>query len=289
MLAPIWPMALLLISVIDIALLAATTELRPWQTDSGMTLALILGSLTCWLALLWQCQQLRQHPPIYSWLVLGFSGLYLANLLYAFDLLFVIKLNHYLMYALGFAMIGAMMLWQGITRMIQSLQDHSQLISKISHQDLVSSVAQHAELYQTRKPMQAPKTVVVLVIAIDRFSPIQDKLGAAAAQYVQLSLAQLITENIRQQDWLSPLEPGWMMLYLPNVDSQDAALKAEHIRLLVTEHIIHCSGQPLRVTLTIAHGQLPHEHVNDYLEAARAQIESTKAAGNKVFAIASET
>ncbi|WP_168195156.1 hypothetical protein [Shewanella sp. SNU WT4] len=45
-----WPIALVLITIIDVALLAATTELSPWQNVDGgshsLTILCLLISLT---------------------------------------------------------------------------------------------------------------------------------------------------------------------------------------------------------------------------------------------------
>ncbi|QDF66512.1 GGDEF domain-containing protein [Shewanella sp. SNU WT4] len=238
-----------------------------------------------------QAKKLSAYPHIYSNFTLGASGLYIANLLYLFDNTFVISLAYFDFFPLVFAMLGGITLSQGCYRLIQSMQVQGQLIGKMSQQDLRSKVSQHAKLYQTRKSLtSAPSStsiskVAILLIAIDKFDSIEKELGINAAQFVQLSLSQIVTENIRQQDWLSPLEPGWLLVYLPNMALTDVNLKAQHLRLLVTDEFIHFSGQPLRITLSIAYGEIAEQALADVVTAAKSQILSDCAQGNKVVPI----
>jgi diguanylate cyclase (GGDEF)-like protein len=122
----------------------------------------------------------------------------------------------------------------------------------------------------------------VLVMDIDRFKAVNDRLGHAVGDAVLTEVAHTIDGSIRGDiDVLARYGGEEFVAVLPETDSAGAIAAAEKIRSIVADSAFESEGEHLRVTISIGIASCPEDARNDrgVFLAADAAMYRAKAAG----------
>ncbi len=109
---------------------------------------------------------------------------------------------------------------------------------------------------------QAHGTVFSLMILdIDHFKHINDRLGHIAGDQVLIQLAKLLQQEIRSIDIVARYGGEEFIILLPNTWIEGALVLAERIRKKVQQHPFNALDQSLKVTLSIGVGECPRHAI----------------------------
>jgi diguanylate cyclase (GGDEF)-like protein len=154
-----------------------------------------------------------------------------------------------------------------------------------------SAFARRTEGLLERRRQQEVQHVAVLMLDLDHFKSINDHHGHATGDRVLRRVAELLRQQLRQEDLLCRLGGEEFTALLPSISIEEAAHIAERLRgqieqlPLTTEH-----GEPLRVTISIGVGQLGDSADELALEHALARADEAlyraKAQGRNRVALA---
>lgn len=78
----------------------------------------------------------------------------------------------------------------------------------------------------------------LILIDIDHFKDVNDKWGHDIGDYVLITLADLVQENLRATDTLGRWGGEEFMILLPHTTMAQAILKAEQLRLIIEQHVL---------------------------------------------------
>jgi diguanylate cyclase (GGDEF)-like protein len=112
---------------------------------------------------------------------------------------------------------------------------------------------QHALSQEIERVQRYGEAVAVLLIDIDDFKQINEKLGHAIGDVALKELARRIRGSVRGVDCIGRLGGDEFMLLLPNVaDTSEVVRIAERVRLLIATSIIQHTGGTISLTASIA-------------------------------------
>src|SRR5688572_1600428 len=145
------------------------------------------------------------------------------------------------------------------------------------------------ELHAAKK-QGAPLSL--LFLDIDHFKRLNDTYGHAAGDVVLAEVAQLLGENVREEDFVARFGGEEFVVLLPGVDSCEALALAERLRALVAAHrfavgeenAIGAGGETVRCTVSAGAASFP-EHARDgqtLVEQADAAMYRAKQTRNAV-------
>ena len=92
----------------------------------------------------------------------------------------------------------------------------------------------------------------VMVIDLDRFKSVNDRLGHAAGDAVLVEVARRLQANLREGDLLARIGGEEFLVALPCTSFNDACIAADRLCRAIEENPIHLGlAPPLRVTISI--------------------------------------
>jgi diguanylate cyclase (GGDEF)-like protein len=95
----------------------------------------------------------------------------------------------------------------------------------------------------------------VIMVDIDNFHTINDKLGFQNGDHVLSTIVQIIKKIIRNVDFLSRLSGDRFLLILPNTNLREAQELAERIRIQIFERTSRLKNLSEGITATLSVGQ----------------------------------
>jgi diguanylate cyclase (GGDEF)-like protein len=101
-----------------------------------------------------------------------------------------------------------------------------------------------------RLPREAPSGSAYVIIDIDHFKQVNDRLGHLAGDEVLTSVAQAMTRQLGRNAILARMGGEEFGLYLPAATEADAVQVAEQLRLAIASLSIAHDGNPIGVTLS---------------------------------------
>jgi len=133
-------------------------------------------------------------------------------------------------------------------------------------------------LAQARRELQP---VSILMLDIDNFKEINEKLGQDAGDLVLRQMADFLRRNIRLSDAICRYGGDEFIGVLPNTPSSGALILAERWRIGISEHPIDLGGAPVRITISLALVTFPTNanDADEMLLVADQVLTSAKAAG----------
>ncbi len=105
----------------------------------------------------------------------------------------------------------------------------------------------------------------ILMIDIDEFKKINDSYGHNYGDKVIKVVAECLKLNVRVYDIVGRWGGDEMIIVAPNLDSEQAVLLAERLRMLVERSIVPGPDKPLTVTVTIGVAQAKSDDTIDVL------------------------
>jgi diguanylate cyclase (GGDEF)-like protein len=122
----------------------------------------------------------------------------------------------------------------------------------------------------------------LLVLDLDYFTTVNDRLGHAAGDNVLKEVAALIQENVRAVDAVGRFGGEQFAVVLPHTDVEMAETLAERIRADIERHAFAVKDGQVRITVSIGIASL-HDvsitNVDRWIAAADAALSEAKAQG----------
>ena len=126
----------------------------------------------------------------------------------------------------------------------------------------------------------------IVMMDIDHFKDVNDTYGHEAGDIVLKMLAQLVTTQSRQGDFVCRFGGEEFVLVMPNISIDIARERANNLHRSITTEIIPFRGQHLTITISMGISWFPAhgEKKEDLLRAADRALYAAKRAGrNRVF------
>ena len=122
---------------------------------------------------------------------------------------------------------------------------------RLAHVDFLTGAANRRSLPRTFEAARG-RPLALLAVDIDRFKPINDRLGHAAGDAVLVTVAERLLAAVRSGDAVVRVGGEEFLVVLPDVTSLTAATGiAEALRSAIESSPIHAGGGPLDVTVSI--------------------------------------
>jgi len=99
-------------------------------------------------------------------------------------------------------------------------------------------------------PLPQP-SIAVLLIDVDRFKSINDRLGHAIGDAVLREIAERLLGHVRSSDMVVRVGGEEFAVLMPGADRSTAATVAERLRAVVEERPFALGPEPLRVTISV--------------------------------------
>ena len=138
---------------------------------------------------------------------------------------------------------------------------------------------------EVRRGRRYTYPVSLLLVDIDNFSPMAERLESEVLDNVLRQLAGLILEAIRDTDIAARIEADDFGILLVHSDRDSAVPIGERIRQEVSDATFGTPGQPLRLTVSVGVAGVPHDasDAQRLKEAAFGAIADARAkGGNRV-------
>ncbi len=165
-------------------------------------------------------------------------------------------------------------------------QNYYEYLREISVQDPLTRIPNRRYLdeYMVReiaRTRRYDRSLSLLMIDVDHFKRVNDTYGHVCGDAVLRDLAQVISNRLRQSEFLARYGGEEFALLLPETDVQGAALVAEQVRALVDGHDFCCGDEVIPVTISVGVGAWTPSmtQASDLIEAADAKLYQAKHAG----------
>jgi two-component system cell cycle response regulator len=120
----------------------------------------------------------------------------------------------------------------------------------------------------------------VLMLDVDRFKVINDRLGHRAGDEVLREVGRRLTERLRDADLGGRLGGDELRAVLPATNAEGAGILAESVRASIAAEPVETSCGPIDVTVSIGSAMLqPADDVAQLIERADGALYAAKAAG----------
>ncbi|HKA14135.1 MAG TPA: diguanylate cyclase [Myxococcota bacterium] len=140
----------------------------------------------------------------------------------------------------------------------QRLQQANEILNQLSITDGLTKLHNHRffQDHLTREIRRVERTqepLAILVIDIDDFKRLNDRLGHAAGDEILVRIAQILNGAVRGSDLCARYGGEEFVILAPTTDAPGAYLLAEKVRTAIAESsfIVDDSLRPLRVTVSV--------------------------------------
>jgi diguanylate cyclase (GGDEF)-like protein len=138
------------------------------------------------------------------------------------------------------------------------LQQANEVLNQLSITDGLTRLHNHRffQDHLTREIRRVERTqepLAILVIDIDDFKRLNDRLGHAAGDEILMRIAQILNGAVRGSDLCARYGGEEFVILAPSTDAQGAYALAEKVRTAIAESsfIVDDSLRPLRVTVSV--------------------------------------
>jgi len=176
----------------------------------------------------------------------------------------------------------------------KSIQGLHLLAEKLSRIDTLTQLSNRRAFFEmASEAMEGFRAgtyqLYVLMIDIDYFKSVNDKLGHAGGDEVLKSIAQVISNETRTVDFCARLGGEEFALIVKTSDRLDAQNFSERLRLAIENKVIILQSGEVSVTVSIGLASVSNQDsdIDDALERADMALYSAKASGRNRVEIAS--
>ncbi len=173
-----------------------------------------------------------------------------------------------------------------ITAANQAMQQQNQLLQKLSITDGLTSLYNRTKLNtilseQLARFKRHNRPFCLLMIDVDYFKTINDKLGHIVGDRILVTVASVLLKSIRTIDYAARYGGDEFMVILTETDSSAATKTAERIRAEVSAACLAFKEQPVHITLSIGITQSRRADTmpNDLIARADAALYEAKESG----------
>lgn len=173
-----------------------------------------------------------------------------------------------------------------ITAANQAMQQQNQLLQKLSITDGLTGLYNRTKLNtilseQLARFKRHNRPFCLLMIDVDYFKTINDKLGHIVGDRILVTVASVLLKSIRTIDYAARYGGDEFMVILTETDSSAAIKTAERIRAEVSAACLAFKEQPVHITLSIGITQSRRADTmpNDLIARADAALYEAKESG----------
>lgn len=173
-----------------------------------------------------------------------------------------------------------------ITAANQAMQQQNQLLQKLSITDGLTGLYNRTKLNtilseQLARFKRHNRSFCLLMIDVDYFKTINDKLGHIVGDRILVTVASVLLKSIRTIDYAARYGGDEFMVILTETDSSAAIKTAERIRAEVSAACLAFKEQPVHITLSIGITQSRRADTmpNDLIARADAALYEAKESG----------
>lgn len=175
----------------------------------------------------------------------------------------------------------------------QAMQQQNQLLQKLSITDSLTGLYNRTKLNtilieQLARFRRNDRTFCLLMIDVDHFKTINDKLGHITGDKILITVASALLKSIRTIDYAARYGGDEFMAILTETNSSAAIKTAERIRSEVSAACSALEEHPIQITLSIGITQSHHDDTTPGDLIARADValyEAKKRGRNRVHCI----
>lgn len=131
---------------------------------------------------------------------------------------------------------------------------------------------------------RSPSNLTFMLMDIDYFKQVNDQYGHDIGDRVLGGVSQMLTDSMREQDFIGRWGGEEFLAVLPETDIEQAAVSAERIRKAIESLVIESDGKLINVTISIGITQYRAEELlsNAIARADHALYEGKSAGRNRV-------
>ena len=177
--------------------------------------------------------------------------------------------------------------------LIRQLETQADMLNKLAAFDELTSLYNRRALFhaletELTRTKRYQHSLSVLMIDVDHFKLINDRLGHAAGDAVLRELAQRFRDCLRVMDAVGRYGGEEFCVVLPETNLLGAIRAGERVRSVVGDQPFEIMGAPLQVTVSIgvsAYTPVPADAAPDLLaQADSALLEAKRTGRNRVIA-----
>lgn len=168
----------------------------------------------------------------------------------------------------------------------QAMQQQNQLLQKLSITDGLTGLYNRTKLNtilseQLARFKRHDRPFCLLMIDVDYFKTINDKLGHIVGDRILVTVASVLLKSIRTIDYAARYGGDEFMVILTETSSSAAIKTAERIRAEVSSACLTFKEHPVHITLSIGITQSRHDNItpNDLIARADAALYEAKESG----------
>jgi diguanylate cyclase (GGDEF)-like protein len=167
----------------------------------------------------------------------------------------------------------------------EQLQQANEVLEQLSITDGLTKLHNHRYFQETltreiKRVSRTGEALAMLLIDIDDFKALNDRLGHAAGDAVLVRIARILNESVRESDVLARYGGEEFVVLAPGTDLEGVAYLAEKVRTSVAESSfgVDPSGEPMRVTVSIGIAEYAGDR-RGFFDTADRALYRAKAAG----------
>jgi diguanylate cyclase (GGDEF)-like protein len=167
----------------------------------------------------------------------------------------------------------------------EKLQQANEVLEQLSITDGLTKLHNHRYFQETlsreiKRVSRTHETLALMLIDIDDFKALNDRLGHAAGDAVLVRIARILNESVRESDVLARYGGEEFVVLAPGTDLEGVAYLAEKVRTAVAEASfgVDPAGETMRVTVSIGIAEYAGDR-RGFFDTADRALYRAKAAG----------
>lgn len=167
-----------------------------------------------------------------------------------------------------------------ITKKYQQLAHIDSLTKLSNRRDALGILKrERSRIVRNKEPLS------IILCDVDHFKQVNDKYGHNAGDKVLIELAQLFSEQIREQDSIARWGGEEFIFILPQTHAKNANVIAEKILHSLQSHKVFYQDHTIQVTMSMGIEQLnSNQSIDDIINSADKYLYQAKNAGrNQIF------
>ncbi len=275
-------------TLVFLASLAGALDYRQTQT-----LATALGPLPMLLAIPVAYRQARSGDALAVYMLLGWISYMAGALCIAALLRGLLPVNFWTQHLFQFCSLLEMLVWTRVLGLrIAGVRQHAEraeleraALVSLAHTDPLTGLPNRrglqAALAAALPDCRGHSALVVFLLDLDGFKPINDRLGHDAGDALLVQVGLRLRQQVRQGDMVARLGGDEFVIMAPGMPGEAEALVLGRKLLEAFNQPFVVGGQVCRVGLTIGFALAPHDghSADDLLKRADAAMYAGKQAG----------
>lgn len=170
------------------------------------------------------------------------------------------------------------------------IESANRRLAEIARTDPLTGVANRRRFDEISREGQLAEAASLLMVDIDNFKHLNDRLGHAAGDACLVAVARLMSASVRTGvDLVARVGGEEFVALLPGCDAAAAALVAERLRAdVAAERLPNPGGIGGVLTVSVGVATARGGRIEDLVSAAEAALYASKAAGRNTIRLASD-